>query len=381
MAERPKGWATGVASVIALVILIALLAWTLVIARPGAPPPPDPRIKTVAGTGVSGFSGDGGPATEAEISSVYGMVAATDGTLYFSDTANHRVRRVSPDGTVTTIAGIGVPGYEGNGAPANLSRLNSPRGLALGPGGVLYVADTGNHVVRAITTDGRIWTVAGTGAPDFAGEGALAVEAHLIDPQAVAVDPQAGFYITDLSSHRVLRVGADGRLRTVSGGGDEAYAPDVKQANQAGVALPTGLAVTSGRQLLFADFGLSVVQGISPEGGIHTVAGTGQTGHNGDFGPADGAALRTPDGLAVDAMDRLYIVDAGNHCVRMVDAHGIIRPIAGTGKRGSSGDGGPALLAELDLPIAIAVDGKGDVYVSDVNTHRIRMIEPQRPGG
>jgi sugar lactone lactonase YvrE len=329
----------------------------------------DGAITTVAGTGVSSTGYEGGPATEVALEasdiavgpdgSIYiagdydlcrvnseglispvpssgwireplGLAADSDGSLYVADFADHRVRRCNPDGTITTVAGTGECGFSGDGGPATRAELISPTGIAVGLDGSVYIADAANvglesgdidsHRIRRVGPGGTITTVAGAGEGEYSGDGGPATEAHLNDPEAVAIDADGSLYVADTENHRIRRVAPDGIISTVAGIG-EAYALG---------------------------------------------------GYSGDGGPAVEAELDSPKGVAIGLDGSLFIADTDNHRVRRVDPEGIITTVAGTGEAGFSGDGGPATEARLK-PEDIAVGPDGSLYIADA-CGRIRRV-------
>jgi streptogramin lyase len=292
-------------------------------------------ITTVAGNGTLGYSGDGGPATQAELNIPHGVALGPDGTLYIAD--NVVVRRVAPDGIITTVAGNGTSGYSGDGGPATQAELNSPIGVAVGPDGSLYIADWGNNRIRRVGPDGVITTVAGGG---IGGDGGPATQAALFEPSAVAVGPDGSLYIPD--RNRIRRVGPDGIITTVAGGASQGYSGDGGPATLAELSFPSGVAIGPDGSLYIAD-GNNRIRRVGPDGVITTVAGNGTIGFSGDGGPATQAELGTPFGVAVGPDGLLYIADFRNHRIRRVGADGIITTVAGDGTGGFSGDGGPAI--------------------------------------
>ncbi|MEU6475374.1 SMP-30/gluconolactonase/LRE family protein [Streptomyces sp. NPDC047017] len=253
-----------------------------------------PPIRTIAGTGVGGFEGDEGPAVSARLNYPYGIAVDGTGTLYFSDHGNHRIRKITAEGTITTIAGTGTAGYKGDNVPATSTQLNWPRGVAVDGAGTVYIADSSNHRVRKVAADGTISTVAGTGRAGFGGDGGLAASAQLNNPFGLAVDGAGVLYVAEYNGHRIRRITADGK--------------------------------------------------------ITTVAGTGVAGTKGDGGLATSAQLNRPQALAVDGTGGLYIADSDNHRVRKVAADGTISTVAGTGTAGFGGDDEQAASARLTPP-------------------------------
>ena len=274
-------------------------------------------ITTIAGNGTKGFSGDGGPATSAELAAPEGMAMDAAGNLYFVDVQNFRVRKISSSGTISTVAGTGTRGSSGDGGPATSAAM-VPFSVAVDSAGNLYITDIAR--IRKVTPSGTISTVAGTGRGGFSGDGGPATSAQIFAPEGVAVDTAGNIYIADTDNHRIRKV--------------------------------------------------------TPAGTITTVAGNGTKGFSGDGGPATGASLNDPTRVTVDAQGNLYIADEQNNRVRKVTAAGVISTLAGTGIGGYSGDGGPATSAMLFTPYDVAVDAAGNVYIADSQNNRIREVTP-----
>ena len=308
-----------------------------------------------------------------------GVVVDNSGNLYIADTGNSRVRKVSGDGVITTIAGTGVSGYSGDGGPAKSAQLKAPTGLALDASGNLYVADYLDNRIRKISTDGVITTVAGRG--DFnppLGDGGPAINAALAGPLGVAVDSSGNVYIADTFFFLIRMVSSDGIISTVAGS-------NYYRAGDSDVGLPTSVAVDRTGNLYIATEGRILKR--SSDGTISTVAGIGTVetnGPSGDGGPATRANLRGPCAVAVDVTGNIYITEGnlsgfafGAADVRKVTADGVIRTIAGNGTTGYSGDGGPATSASFSVAAAgIAVDKSGTVYVADLFNDVIRVLQP-----
>ncbi|WP_338930531.1 NHL repeat-containing protein [Streptomyces netropsis] len=331
-------------------------------------------ITTVAGDGTAGFSGDDGPATAARLRCPFGVAPAADGSLYIADYQNHRVRVVGPDGVITTVAGDGTKAYGGDGGPARAAHLMDPAGVALDGRGNVYIADRSNQRVRRVGPDGVITTVAGDGTPGFGGDGGPATAASLNFPHAMAVDGAGNLYIADDYNHRVRKVGPDGIITTVAGNGADGFGGDGGPATDASLHFPHAVAFDGGGNLYIADRYNYRVRKVGPDGIITTVAGNGTIGFSGDGGPAVTAALNLPQCVVVDGIGNLYISDYGNERVRRVDTDGIITTVAGGGAKGYGGDGGPAPLAMLDQPLGIAVDVTGELYIADFGNHRVRKV-------
>jgi trimeric autotransporter adhesin len=319
-------------------------------------------ITTVAGNGTSGSSGDGGPATSAQLSP-FAVAVDSAGNLYIADSNNNggSVRKVS-GGLIITVAVAGV----GDNGPATSAMLSNPFGLAVGSAGDVYIADYFNYRVRKVS-GGVISTVAGNGYAGFSGDNGAAVSAELAQPCAVAVDADGNLYIADQANHRIREV-SNGIIRTVAGNGMQGFSGDGSPAVSAEFEGPSGVAVDSAGNLYIADG--SRVRKVS-SGIITTFAGNGTSGSSGDGGPVTGAALSGSSGVAVDSAGNLYIADYNR--VRKV-SNGIITTVAGNGTLGFSGDGGPATSAELNGLEGIAVDSGGKLYIADTANNRVRMV-------
>ncbi|MBI3939488.1 MAG: SMP-30/gluconolactonase/LRE family protein [Acidobacteria bacterium] len=331
-------------------------------------------LTTVAGVGATGYSGDGGPATGALLAIPRGVAVDSLGDLYIADTFNNRIRRVTPGGVIDTIAGDGSPSFSGDGNLAVLAQLNSPQGLVLDSAGNLYIADTGNHRIRRITTDGVISTIAGNGTGGFGGDGGQATAAQLDTPIDVAVDDSGNVYIADSNNNRIRKMASDGSITTLAGTGLPGFSGDGGPATAARLNDPYGVAVDASGSIYIADTFNNSVRVISADLVIRTAAGNGAGGIDGDGGPAVLAQFGIPQGIAVDSGGNLYIADSLKHRIRKVSRGGVITTVAGTGKAGFNGDSIPATAAEVNSPQAVAIDGAGTLYVADTLNHRIRKI-------
>ncbi len=333
-------------------------------------------VTTVAGNGTSGYSGDGGAAIAAQLNNPCTVAVDGSGNIYIADQLNNRVRMVAPDGTVSTVAGSGTAGFAGDGSAATSAQLNHPCGVALDSSGNLYIADSANHVIRKRVTSGTLSTVAGNATAGYAGDGAAATDASLNTPIGLAVDATGNLYIADTLNHRVRKLATDGKITTVAGNGFEGRAGDGSAATSASLTGPQAVALDAAGNLYIADTSNAVVRKVAADGTITTVAGTGIKGHSGDGGPATQAALNYPKGLAVDGTGNLYIADSFNSRIRVVAATGVITTVAGNGTFGDSGDGGPATSAQLRFPSGLALDAAGNLHVADSQNSRIRRLTP-----
>jgi hypothetical protein len=329
-------------------------------------------IDAVAGTGASGYSGDGGPATEAKLYYPYGVAVDSSGNLYIADYLNNRVRKVDTTGTITTVAGS-ERGYGGDGGPATEANLSGPRGIAVDSSGNIYIADTGNLRVRKVDTTGTITTVAGNGEsglsgyggpsigtneegdPDTEGngDGGPATEAKLSGPHGVVVDSSGYLYIVDYQDHCVRKVDTTGIITTLAGNGESGYSGDGGPATEAKLSGPCGIAADLSGNIYIGDTFNNRIRKVDTTGIITTVAGNGEYGYSGDGGPATEAKLSGPYGVAVDPSGNIYIGDTSNNRIRKVDTTGIIATVAGNGEYGYSGDGGSATEAKLSRVLCV----------------------------
>jgi uncharacterized protein (TIGR03437 family) len=340
-------------------------------------------IGTIAGTGAYGFSGDNGSAASARFDEVYALARDAQGNVYIADCWNHRVRKIAPGGTITTFAGNGTQGFAGDTGQAASAQLSFPRGLALDSQGNLYVADGGNSRVRKVTPAGVISTVAGNGTDGFSGDGGAATSAMLKGPRGLAVDSSGNLYIGDAWNFRVRKVTTAGIISTFAGTGTHGSTGDGGQAAAAQVGAIQSMVFDSLGNLFLADAYNHNVRKITPAGVISTVAGGGGFGTGGDGGMAQTSQLGFPRGLAVDAENNLYIADAQNHRIRKVTPAGAISTVAGLGVQGFSGDNGPSSCAQLQYPYGLAVDAQGALLIADLRNYRLRRASveaaPARP--
>jgi sugar lactone lactonase YvrE len=338
-------------------------------------------ITTVAGTGNAGYSGDGGPATRAQLNYPADVAVDGSGNLYIADFQNARVRKVTAaTGTITTVVGNGVTAYTGDHGPAADAELVAPLGVAADEAGNLFIADEANYRVREVAAaTGIITTVAGNGFPADSGDGGQATSAELF-ANGVAVDRSGDIYV--LGDRIRFVAAATGVITTVAGKGGPTYSGDGGPATSAQLALGTflgvgaGLAEDGSGNLYIADYSNNRVRKVDAETGIiTTVAGNGNPGSLGDGGLATNAELLGPSGVAVDSSGNLYIADSSNNRIRKVTATtGIISTVAGTDNAGYFGDGELATSAELDYPQDVAVDGSGNLYIADYQNARIRKV-------
>ena len=287
---------------------------------------PSGDIRVVAGQEAAGFGGDGGPADRATVNSPRSLAVDTDGSVYVADTANNRVRRIRPDGVIITAAGTGSAGFSGDGGPAANAQLSGPAGLAIGFSHSLYVADSGNNRIRMVRPDGTIATVAGTGDPGYAGDGGAATSALLDTPEGLAFDHEGNLYIADTANDRVRVLNVAGVIATVAGNGQDGDGGDRSRATLASLHLAAGPVYSAG------------------------------------------------EALAVDDAGDLFIADALNNRIRMVNVNGTIDTVAGTGRMGESEGGTPAKKAGLNVPLGVAVGEAAALYVADGSNNRILAV-------
>jgi hypothetical protein len=299
-------------------------------------------INTVAGNGAHGFSGDNGPATDAQLNVVAGVAVDDAGNLYLADENNDRIRKVNTAGIITTIAGIGLTGFSGDGGPATDARLHNPVGLTVDRTGNVYVADMYNNAIRKIALSGTITTIAGNGTAGYSGNGGVAISAQLFFPTSVSVDTFGNVYIADNQNNVIRKVDNSGIITTIAGNGVGGFGGDSGPAVLASLDLPYGVTVDEAGNVYIADQDNNRVRLVNSGGGISTIAGPGL--YSGDGGQAGAATLHRPQGVATDGNGNFYIADTYNRVVRKVDSGRTITTFAGTGASGNSGNGGPLSL-------------------------------------
>ena len=333
-------------------------------------------VRSVAGNGEADYLGDGAQAMDASLNRPSNVAIDSTMNVYIADTYNHVVRRVKPNGLISTVAGTGVAGYSGDGGNAANATLRFPAAVALDAAGNLYIADRDNHRVRMVDADGVISTVAGIGAAGFTGDGGAATSARLNRPNGVALDAEGNLYIADRDNHRVRMVDSDGDITTTAGTGTPGYGGDGGPATSAMLRTPNDVTVDSNGTLYIADRDNHRVRRVGTNGVITTVAGTGTLGFSGDDGIATDAQLNKPYGISVDGQGRIYIADTDNHRIRMIDLDGTIVTIAGDGTAGNGQDDVLALETQFNAPFGIAADPNGHVFIADNNNHRVRRLGP-----
>ncbi|NDH04311.1 hypothetical protein EBX93_00115 [bacterium] len=315
------------------------------------------NVETFAGTGTKGFSGDGGPASKAQLNNPFHIARGPDGCLYICDVDNHRVRKVSKDGIITTVAGSAKKGYAGDGGPATSASLNQPYEIAWDKAGNLFFVEIGNHVVRKVDAKtGNISTVAGTGKAGFSGDGGPANKGQLSAPHSLAIDASDDIFVCDIINHRIRKIDMKtGIISTYAGNGEKKTSPD-------GIFW---LALREGNAVLKLD---------PKRGVISHVAGTGKSGFTGNGGPAKLATLAGPKGVSLDSSGNVYLADTESHSIRMIDMKkGTLELLVGDGKKADGPDGDP-LKCRLARPHGIFVDADGSVLIGDSENHRVRIL-------
>ncbi|MBV9300559.1 MAG: choice-of-anchor D domain-containing protein [Acidobacteriaceae bacterium] len=337
------------------------------------------NLTVLAGNGQSGYSGDGGPATRAEFSNSTAIAVDSSGNAYIADTFTCIIRKVTAStGIISRFAGTpNHCGYAGDGGAATDAQLSNPVGIALDASGNLYIADQYNNRIRKVTaTTGKISTVAGNGIQSYSGDGGAAIDASLSIPYSVAVDASGNLYIADQFNFRIRKVTAStGKISTIAGNGTSGYSGDGGTATSAEISMVYGIASDASGRVFIADTENCVVREVNTKGIIKTVAGTPLScGYAGDDGKAVDAVLNSPSGLAVDGSDNMYIADNGNSRIRGAAVGGTIKTVAGNGLLNYAA-GVSATGASFYLPNSVTSDAVGNIYIADTNNCVVRKVE------
>jgi sugar lactone lactonase YvrE len=330
-------------------------------------------ITTIAGIGVPGYFGDGGLATAAKLKYPSFLAIDGNGNLFFAEGLNNIVRKVAVSGIISTVAGNNSPGFSGDYGPATAAQLNSPIGVAVDIMGNIYIADEGNNRIRKVdVASGTIYTVAGNGVIGFSGDGGSATSASINYPIGIACDSIGNLYIADHNNFRIREVDVTGIITTYAGNGVNGFAGDGTLATTASMSGPNGLAVDKQGNLYIAENRIRKVDAVTKI--ITTIVGNGSSSFGGDEGPATSAGLWLPYAVSLDGFGNIYIADQDNNRVRQVDTTNIIHTVAGSNSAGYSGDAGLATAAELHYPEGVALDACGNLYITDNANCRIRKI-------
>ena len=337
-------------------------------------------IETVAGTGQRSNSGDSGPALTSNVGDPFGVDIGLDGALYITEVANHRIRRFNPkNNLLTTVAGCGVVGYSGDGGAATKAKLNEPYEVRFDQYGNMVFVEMNNHLIRRVDArTGKISTVAGTGQPGYSGDGGPAIKATMKNPHSIALDDNGNIFVADIGNHRIRRIDIHtGVIESIAGNGERTLPKENQSAKGTPILGPRALFIDESTIWIALREGHSVWQLDMQRGTLHHVAGTGAKGYTGDGGPARDATFNGPKGIAIGSQGHVYVVDTENQAIRKIDTKtGLISTVAGNGQQGGSGDGGPAIKAQLARPHGICVGADGTIYIGDTLNHRVRKIVP-----
>jgi uncharacterized protein (TIGR03437 family) len=333
------------------------------------------------GTGVPGFWGDGGAATDALIHSPVAVATDPNGNVYIVCSADNTIRKVDPNGIISIFAGEGYRGFYGDvgsvagqTGQANIAGITAPQDMWVNTDGTVLIADTGNAAIRKVATDGTITTISGTGNTAAVAQGDdIATKLAMISPYGVTVDSSGIIYIAEYGTNRIRKIDSTGKITTAIGDGNQGFAGDGGPANKVEMSGPTAVAVDGAGNVYFADSRNNRIRKLSG-GNVTTIIGNGIVSYSGDGGPATKAQLNTPQGVAVDAAGNIYISDTNNNVVRKVATNGTITNFAGNASAGSNGDGAAATAAQLNLPEGLALDGSGNLFIADALNGKVRKV-------
>ena len=331
-------------------------------------------INTYAGGGSIGHTGNGGSALLATLDSPTSVASDAAGNIYISDQQNSCVRKVDTFGIITTVAGTGISGYNGDNIAATAAQLSQNWGIAADAAGNIFIADQSNHRVRKVNTVGIITTIAGSDSIGNSGDGGPATDARIESPVGIAVDAAGNVYVGDYNNNRVRRIDPSGIIHAFAGNGYFGFGGDGGSALAASFGHVQGLATDNAGNVYICDADHNRVRKVLPSGIVYTNAGNGDTSSGGDTGPATAAAFNTPSSVCVSAAGVVYITDCHNNRVRRISTSGIITTAAGTGEMGFFGDGGPSIACKLSHPIGVVMDQAQNIFIADLDNVRIRKI-------
>jgi sugar lactone lactonase YvrE len=333
-------------------------------------------ITTVAGNGTYGNTGDGGPATAAEIGYARNVKVDKSGNIYIVFAVEGAIRKIAPTGIITTFAGNGFPGDSGDSGPATAAQIHAPTDVSFDGIGNVFIADAGGRKIRKVNPSGIISTFAGDGTLGSGGDGGLATAAQFSYPNGIAFDNDGNAYVTDGDNNKVRKISPSGIISTFAGTGMASYSGDNGPATAAMLNDPSRVAVDASGNVYIDDYGNNRIRKVNKSGIISLVAGNGSAVFGGDGMPATGAQLSAPVGVDIDGSGNIYIADAGNQRVRKINPAGIISTIAGTGIAGYNGECILATAAELNHPYGVAVGNNGYIYVANYSESRVHVISP-----
>jgi len=329
------------------------------------------NLKSIAGNGTAGYAGDGGSAVAAELFVPDGVASDAQGNLYIADTGNNVIRKVDTAGKITTVAGNGTAGFSGDGGPATSAELSTPFGVTVDAAGNLYIMDSGNARIRKVNTTGTITTFAGNGTFGFSGDGGPAISAALSLIQGARFDAAGNLYVPQCTFDAVRKIDTKGIITTVAGTGTTGFSGDSGLATSAQLNCPSGVTIDAAGDFFIADTFNNRIREVNAQGIITTIAGTGTAGYSGDDGPAIAAEVSIPNDVVLDPAGDLYIADEGNNRLRKIDTTGVIATVAGgLNNMGSAG---------INSPDAVTVDTTGNLYFCDAGNNAVREVFPAAP--
>jgi sugar lactone lactonase YvrE len=331
-------------------------------------------ISTIAGSNNYGFSGDGGSADTATLNNPVTTCVDNSGNIYVTDWGNARVRKVNTNGIISTIAGNGIYGYSGDGGPATLASLGGPSGISIDNSGNTYVTDIGNNRIRKITSSGIISTIAGNGTYGYSGDGGMATNASFRDPTGITIDHNGNIFIADVFNNAIRKISATGIISTIAGNGTPGFSGDGDQATLAQLYYPTSIVTDDSGNVFIADEDNNRIRKVNSNGFISTIAGNGINASNGDGGNATAASINFPGAVTTDNNNNIYIADSYGNKIRLINSSGIISTIAGNGIAAYTGDNIVATMAALYNPIGLSIDTTGNLYIGDSFNSRIRKL-------